>query len=292
MDQFQPYKIIRSDGETLEFNNEIMLSSDNTLLVSGEPNTTSVNYTDSDGGEMIHQKIEPGEQELDGIILPVVSSYWALFTKLKNFFRVNYTYKLIYRRKGGVLFAASNAWISTNLQIPPTPDELYSTWTIGLTFGDTKLTEYSEDSSGVEIYANNIVLTLISASSGGENWDEVGLLADDIGEVWIDGAGGIQEINVDSTDVIYPVWTVVGPCVNPSLQNNTTDSAATYNGAVAEGQTLTVDFREGIARLDTAIVSRYLDGIVSFAGGMNSVGFNSDGGTTMTSTISWNNIIG
>ena len=79
--------------------------------------------------------------------------------------------------------------------------------------------------------------------------------------------------------------------MNPKLQNNTTDTNAEYDGTVAEGQTLTVDFTAGTAYLDSALVSRSVYGVVSFRPGENIVGFNSDGGATDSSTISWNNII-
>ena len=51
------------------------------------------------------------------------------------------------------------------------------------------------------------------------------------------------------------------------------------------------NFADGVAYLDSAFVTRYVSGVVSFAPGDNVAGFNSDGGATETSTISWNNII-
>lgn len=119
----------------------------------------------------------------------------------------------------------------------------------------------------------------------------MGLVSDNVGEEWAIGRGGVQAVNIASTKVIYPVWIVNGPCVNPKLQNNTTDTNAEYDGTVAEGQTLTVDFTAGTAYLDSALVSRSVYGVVSFRPGENIAGFNSDGGATDSSTISWNNII-
>ena len=189
------------------------------------------------------------------------------------------------------MFAISDAWISAGLQIVPVPHETYSSWTVTLTVGNSDWYEYSEDSSGKEIYSNTVTLPLIGNTTGGEIWDSVGLVSDNVGEEWAIGRGGVQAVNIASTKVIYPVWVVHGPCINPKLQNNTTDTNAEYDGTVAEGQTLTVDFTAGTAYLDSALVSRSVYGVVSFRPGENIAGFNSDGGATDSSTISWNNII-
>lgn len=292
---FKLVKFIRSDGDTLTLTDEIRVYDDNdgsNLLAAADPNTTSVNYTEADGGEMIRQQLEPYDQELSGLIVPETSSYWTLMNTLKGFFKINYTYKLIYQKRDGSMFAVNNAWISAGLQLPPRPREDYCQWTITFTIGSVYWYEYSEDSSGQETYANSVTLPLLSAASGGESWDEVGLVADTVGEVWTTGTGGVQSVYIDSTTTIYPVWVVEGTCVNPTLQNNTTDSVATYNGSVAAGQTLTVYLEEGTAYLDTALVTRNLSGLVSLQPGENIVGFNSDGGDAESCQIMWNNVIG
>ena len=285
-------KFIRDDGETLIFDGEeIYLAEKNTLLVRANPATTAVEYTESDGGEMIRQRNATYTQTINGLIVPKTSTYWDLETQLSLFFKINHTYKIVYVKKDGSMFAISDAWISMGLQIVPVPHETYSEWSIDFTIGNNGWREYSENESGQEIYANTVVLPLISAASGGEIWDSVGLVADSVGEEWESGHGGVQTVNIASTQTIYPVWVVEGPCVNPKLQNNTTDTIAEFNGTVASGQTLTVDFEAGTAYLDSALVTRYVAGIVSFAPGENVAGFNSDGGSTQESTISWNNII-
>lgn len=119
----------------------------------------------------------------------------------------------------------------------------------------------------------------------------MGQVYDLVGEVWEKGEGGLRTISVGSTRNVYPVWIVRGPCVKPKLQNNTTDTNAEYDGTVAEGQTLTVDFAAGTAYLDSALVTRNLIGLIEMAPGDNIVGFSSDGGDTNQSTLSWNNII-
>ena len=285
-------KIIRDDGEQLEFDGEeILLAEKNTLLVRPDPSTTAVEYTEADGGEMVRQRNAIYNQTINGLIIPNTSGYWGLSSKLGKFFKVNKNYQIVYIKSDMSMFKVENAWISSGLQIIPVPYEEYSEWNITFAIGNPNWFEYAEDSGGSEIYSNNVILPLLTANAGGEIWDVVGLSSDNVGEEWEKGAGGVQTVSIASTQAIYPVWTVVGPCVNPTLQNNTTDTVAEYDGTVASGQTLVVDFAEGVARLNTALVTRNVSGLVSLAPGENTLGFNSDGGTTETSTISWNNII-
>lgn len=292
-DLFYIKKIIRSDGEQLSFDqNELYLDTDNTFLVRPDPETTAVNYTEANGAEMVRQQTHTSTQEINGIVVPKTTPYWNLVVKLTGFFKINYTYKIIYIRKDGKLFAINGAWIAEALQIPPRPQEEYARWHVTLEIGREAWREYAEDSSGKEIYANSVTLPLLTRPIGGENWDLVGLVSDDIGEVWSVGEGGVQEISVVSSDIVYPVWIVTGECINPTLQNNTTDTFAKYNGTISEGQTLTVDFEAGTAYLDGAVVTRNVTGLVSFKPGINVAGFNSDGGNTVESVIEWNNVIG
>lgn len=145
--------------------------------------------------------------------------------------------------------------------------------------------------NGKTVYRTNSVtmpailsVELLQSVGGGEVWDNVGA-------VWEEGVGGVQTINVETTQITYPVWTVTGPCSNPTLQNDTTDTIASFDGMIASGQTLTVNFADNTAYLDSAPVAKYVSGYVSLAPGENVIGFNSDGGSTQTSTISWDNII-
>ena len=286
------YKFIRDDGTQLKFDaDELYLAKKNTLLNRPDPDTSAVDYTEADGGEMIRQKSSTYKQDVNGLIIPKTTDYWVLCSKLSQFFQVNHTYKIIYIKKDGGMFAISNAWISSGLQIVPVPKEEYSTWDITFTIGNVNWTDYAENSSGKEIYSNTVIIPIVSNNAGGEKWDAVGAVWDNVGEVWELGSGGVQTVNIASTKPIYPTWIVEGPCVNPVLQNLTTNTTASYDGTVAAGQILTVDFQDGTAYLDTALVTRLVSGIVKFAPGENLVSFNSDGGATNESIISWNNII-
>lgn len=293
-DRFYIKKIIRDDDTSLVFDrNEIFLTSDNTDLdANGEISSTEVDYTETDGGEMVHQRTAPVEIEFVGAIIPKATAYKTLRMKLLQFFVKNHTYEIIFIMRDGTMYSRKNAWLSKNIQLPTEANELQATFTFSMKIGDKNRYEYSEDADGNEVFANSVELPLMSASSGGEVWDDVGEVWDDVGEVWETGGGGVQEVNIASTSKTYPIWVVRGSAINPSLQNNTTDTTATYNGTVAEGQTLVVDFAAGTAYLDSAPVTRNISGQVSFAAGANTVGFNTDGGNATKSTIQWNNIVG
>jgi len=291
--RFYVRTIVRDDGEKFTFDaNEIHLSSDNTLLVRPDIDSSEVQYTDTDGGEMIYQRLQVPAQTFNGVVYPKTTPYWTLYYSLAAFFKINHTYRIIYKRVDGTLFAQRGAWLHENLQLPPQPREDYSNFSVGFKLQSAAIYEYAEDGSGNEVYANTVTLPLLSASSGGEQWGTVGQEWDSVGSIWEAGNGGVQSVSVASVSTVYPVWTVVGSAVNPSLQNNTTDTVATYNGTVGAGQTLVVNFETGVAKLDGALVSRNVSSQVSFAPGINIAGFNSTGGTAASSTISWNNILG
>ena len=292
--KFTVAKFIRDDGVSLEIDERnFYLEADNTLLVRADPETTVVSYTEANGGEMLAQRLTTVEQPITGLLVPKQTSYWRLVQQLTAFWKINHTYKIIYRKMDGAMFAVDDLWISSALQIIPTPNQSYSKWSVGLTIGNEIWREYAEDANGNEIDANMVTLPSLSNSAGGEQWDDIGLVYDDIGAVWLDdGSSGLQDIMVESIKPVYPVWTVLGPCVKPKLQNNTTDTEATYNGTVATGQTLVVNFEAGEAHLDGALVTRLVDGVIKCDPGSNQIGFSSDDSTAKECIISWDNIIG
>lgn len=292
-DKFYVKKLIRDDGEVFEFDGiETYLATENILLVRPDIQSSDVEYTDASGGEMIRQRLVIHEQPFNGIIYPRNTDYWALYFSLSSFFKINHAYQIIYRQKSGAMFAQKGAWLATNLQVNPPADEDFSNFSFGMRLKNSLMHEYAENSEGEEVYANSVVLPLLTSNIGGERWDAVGDEWDAIGAEWEGGGGGVQNVSVNSISKVYPVWTVQGSAVNPTLQNNTTDTFAIYNGTVAAGQTLVVDFAAGTARLDGSLVSRNVSGEVSFAPGINLAGFNIDTGTAENSRISWNNIIG
>lgn len=295
---FYVKKIVRDDKQFLVFDQtEIYLDKDNSLLTRPEVETTKVEYTEADGGEMVAQRLNSGEQVINGLIIPKNTDYWTLRNRLTAFFQINHTYFIVYEKisgetlVAGAKFKTGNAWISENLQVPPEPKENFSRFTVVLGIGAPGFQEYAENDQGEEIFANSVSIGLVSASSGGEEWDFIGQVWDSIGQVWEAGDGGLQGIFVQSTTAIYPVWEVSGEAVNPSIRDNITNTEATYNGTVAAGQTLVVDFASGTATIDGVNVTRNLEGELKLQPGNNLLGFDIDSGSAIQSTIKWNNFI-
>ena len=296
--KFYVKKIVRDDKAQLVFDqSEVFLDEENTLLVRPEVATSYQDYTEADGGEMIAQKLPSFDQPINGLIVPKTTDYWTLRNRLTNFFKKNHTYFIVYEKISGETFAAGDkfktgsAWISENLQVAPEPYERYSRWTVVLRLGSAGFQEYSEDSSGQETFANIVQIPLLSSESGGSQWDSIGQVWDSIGQVWLAGSGGIQEVYAESSEKVYPVWEVSGECINPTIRNNEADVEATYNGTVAAGQKLVVDFAAGTATLDGVVVTRNLSGTMELLPGQNLIAFTSDGGSAESSTLKWNNFI-
>lgn len=292
MEYFYIKKFIRDDKETLTFDREeLYLDNENTLLVRPDLDTTSIQYTGVDGGEMIAQRQTTITQPINGLIVPKTTDYWTLRSKLTGFFLPNHTYSIIYETIDGSQSKASGAWIVENLQVPPEPDEKYSRWTLTLEIGTAHIYEYEENEQGEEVYSNSVNVGLVGAGTGGQVWDSVGQEWDEIGQVWERGEGGLQPVTVESSATVYPVWTVTGEAEQPAIRNNSTDTEATYNGTIATGQTLVVDFSTGVATLDGLVVTRNLKGQLTLKPGENVIGFSTESGTTEQSNLKWNNII-
>ncbi len=293
-------KIVRDDAQALVFDRtEIFLDDDNAnLVMRPDVETTSVQYTEVDGGEMIAQRLASYEQQINGIIVPKTTPYWTLRDQIASFFKTNHTYFIVYEKASGDdstpgdMFKTGDAWLSSNLQVPPTPREYYSEWSVGLTIGVPGLQEYAEDGGGHEVFANSVQVGLLSASTGGSEWDSVGDKWDSVGSVYVSGEGGIQNVSASTSQDIYPVLVIEGQCSNPSIYNSTTGTSASYDGEVAVGQTLTIDFASGKATLDGVVVTSNLTGTFTLANGSNQVGFDIANGTTTYATINWNNYLG
>lgn len=122
---------------------------------------------------------------------------------------------------------------------------------------------------------------------GGVEWDSYGA-------VWEAGGGGdATTVAVDSIDIVYPVWTVVGPTNNPILTNLTTGTAIHYNGNVSSTQTLVVDMLNQTAELNgTSVIGKVSGDWLEFVPGNNRIVYTADNSTAPNSTIEWQEIVG
>ena len=124
-------------------------------------------------------------------------------------------------------------------------------------------------------------------SGGGVEWDSDGA-------VWEDGGGGgATTVSVDSIENVYPVWKVVGPTNNPTLENITTGTTISYAGNVANGQTLVVDMLNETAKLNgTSVIGDISGKWLEFAPGNNRINYTATNSTAPDSTIEWQEIVG
>ncbi len=284
-------KIKRSDYEVFAFDEyEKYLDEENSLLTRPDIATTSIDYTEADGGEMIAQRILPGSQAINGIIIPKTHSYWELREELTTFFIPRYTYRIIYERiTDGAMFQTGACWLLENLQVPPQPRENYSKFTLSLGVGSADLIEYAEDESGEEIYANETEVYHETLQRGGLIWDGTGAVWDSVGATW--SAGGNNLIAVQTATAIRPTWVVEGSIETPTITNRTNQTTATFDGTIVSGQTLTVDFSQGVALVDTTDMSSSLSGDLILEPGTNDIVFTSEDGDTTVSTLKWNSTI-
>ena len=116
-------------------------------------------------------------------------------------------------------------------------------------------------------------------TAGGYEWEE-------------GGSGGPTTLLNDSISNVYPIWTVYGPTLNPTLENTTTGEMIEYVGLVAEGQTLVIDMGEQTAMLDGLnVLSDVVGEFVSLAPGANTIIYSTGLGDG-ASKIGWSEIVG
>lgn len=208
-----------------------------------------------------------------------------------NFFRDNHYFEVIYVMPDGSAVKRQRGFL---VNAPEVRDlwQMSPQYSVGLGFEDVNYYRYNEDAEGNELYGQEALLPLYNAPTGGYEWDDEGLIWDDLGAVSLPGVGGTAEINIDSTDYVYPIWTVVGPAVNPSLENLTTSQGVSYAGTVAAGQILEVDMLNQTATIGGVNVLDRLSGDwMSFVPGINRINFKAENDNAGNSTIKWAEIV-
>lgn len=292
-----------SDGETIVFGEYPFLFSQGMKFFQSVPlRETVLEYSGFDGGEVVSQFKGLRPLEVDGIIeAKQRDEYWAARTALSEFFTTAQDgsptiYKAIFIKADGTMFAAQNCWLSAN---DFTATSLYehrdARYNFVLKFGDPYFYEYSEDSEGDEITANSIDLPLSTANAGGAIFDSVGLVFDAVGATFELGSGGVQTIFANTVRNVYPIWTVHGEAVNPSLTSNSTGGTLTYTGTLNDGDELIIDNHNQTAKLNGSNVIGNVSGDwIYLVPGQNQVGYNASSvtGDGEMSTLEWNGVIG
>ena len=210
------------------------------------------------------------------------------------FFRKNHYYKVIYVFNNGSAIKREKGFIVD----APEVKELYQIipqYHVALNFEDINYYSYAEDAEGQEIYGQSIKVRRASgAQSGGLIWDGVGVVWDGVGATWSESEGGsVVDVLINSIDVIYPVWEVTGPAVNPQISILTTGTTLGYSGTVAEGQTLTVDMINKTATLNGLSVINDINGDwVNLKPGNNKIVYTTDNADAPDCTLRWQEILG
>lgn len=209
------------------------------------------------------------------------------------FFRKNYYYTVVYIFADGTAIQRKNGFI---VEAPQVKEmwQIHPEYSVGLNFEDVNYYAYDEDAQGQEIYGKRATISSSEEASGGLVWDEVGVVWDSVGAVWEEGGGSsIVTITVDSIDTVYPVWTVTGRAVNPTLINVTTGTALKYEGTVTASQTLKIDMRNKTATLNgTSVLKNVTGDWVSFSAGTNRVSYSTANSDAPASMIEWQEIVG
>ena len=291
-----------SDGESIVFGEYPFLFSQSMSFFSpAAMRETVLEYAGYDGGEPVaqHKGIRP--LDVIGIIeAKQRDQYWTARTALSQFFTTSEDgtptiYKAVFIKADGTMFAAQKCWLSPNdVSITSLYEHRDAKFSLSLRFGDPYFYEYSEDEAGDEIMSNIITLPLLTANAGGSSHDSVGAIYDSVGKVYEAGSGGVQTIVVDSIRNVYPIWTVYGSSVNPSLVSNTTGGTLSYTGTLNSGDILVVDMAAQTAKLNGAAVTANVSGDwIYLKPGQNSIGYNSSSASGLgeQSTVTWNGII-
>lgn len=113
------------------------------------------------------------------------------------------------------------------------------------------------------------------------------------GYVWEEGGeGGPTTVINESIAEVYPVWTVPGPALNPTLENVTTGEQIEFVGMVGEGQTLIVDMGAQTALLNGLnVISSMAGEFISLQVGQNTLLYSASGDAG-ASEIGWSPIVG
>ena len=292
-------RFIRDDGERLAISGASGLVDKATddWMPAKTLRTSSFTYADADGGQMVKQHYDPWPITFSGyIVRPTTAKTTATRNELLRFFTTNHYFTAIFTDCDGVEMSAPSGWISSAPEvILRSKQERHPSFSLELTFGDPYLYEYAEDKDGKPTYANSIEVPKFEqkATAVGYMYSGAGYIYYAGGYEYTGKINQIPTINVNSTQPVAPIWTVTGQATNPTITNITTNTTMSYNGTIANGQTLVVDCLNQTAMIGTADVSRFLSGDwLTLAVGSNKLRYETTSqNDTKNSKLSWNGVI-
>ena len=292
-------RFVRDDGQQLAFSwsSGLVDQSTDDWFPAKTLRTSSFNYADADGGQMVKQHYDPWSIMFSGYIITNNASKVATIrNQFLAFFATNHYFTAIFTDCNGNQMAGMSGWISSSAQVTLRgKQDRYPTFSVQLTFGDPYLYEYAEDETGQPTYANSITVQkyIDTDETAGYMYGAGGYIYYGGGYAYIGQSSAVPSVYIDSTIDVAPVWSVAGQSTNPSITNLTTNTEMSYNGTIAEGQTLVVDCLNQTAMIGTADVSQFLSGDwLTLAVGDNQLRFETSSESDATSsTLSWNGVI-
>ena len=286
---------IRDDGERLRLGDGVYEFVEKQLHFAADKiSNTTVDVQGGNGVLLAGQVRRANTQTFKGYVGDSGMSKVEVQTARRefiNFFKEQHYFEVVYVMPDGSAVKRQRGFL---VNAPEVKDlwQIYPQYSVGLSFEDVNYYRYNEDEDGNELYGQEALLPLYNAPTGGYEWDDTGLIFDELGAVSLPGVGGTAEINIESTDYVYPIWTVSGLANNPSLENLTTGQKITYNGRVAPGQVLELDMLNRTATLGGVnVLNRVSGDWLSFVPGINRVNFKADNDNAGESTIKWAEIV-
>lgn len=260
--------------------------------------SSTFNYAGADGGQMVKQYYEPWTIKFSGYIHRAGGALADMQARLEflSFFERSRYFTAIFTDCFGRMSQIREGWLSTAPQTTLRSKlERGQTWSVELTFGDPYLYEYAEDDEGNAIYAHSLSVPVYEQKTtpGGYIYGAGGYIYGAAGYIFVNTEERTPSVDVDSVIAVNPMWVVNGLAKNPSIRNVSTNTQMTYNGTVAEGQTLTVDTLNRTAMLGTANVTQQMSGDwLALSPGTNRLRYTTDTSDATASTLSWNGVIG
>lgn len=288
---------IRDDGERLVLGDGAYDFKDSQQhFVANEIVNDTVDVQGNDGILLAGQVRRAATQAFDGYVgdaTTLKTETETLRRQFIAFFAKNHFYRVVYILPDGSAVQRQRGFL---VEAPEVKElwQLSPEYHVALNFEDVNYYSYSENNQGEEIFANSVALSLSDAEGGGLVWDEVGIVFDEIGAVWEAGTGGgLNMVTTDGIQEAYPIWVVKGPISNPTLENVTTNTTITYNGALTASQTLVVNMEAQTATLNgTNVVGALSGNWLTLAPGVNRISFVGANNVAQTSTLEWQEIVG
>lgn len=288
---------IRSDGERfLLGDGAFQFIESQQHFSANEVDNTVVSLQGSDGVLLAGQTKRATPQSFDGYVGDATVSREDVEQYRRDFLAffaggADVRYEVVYIFPDGSAIKRQRGFIS---DAPAVPElwQVHPEYHVSLNFEDPNYYTYAEDADGNELYGQEANISLYNSTTGGFEWDSVGLVWQEDGLYCLSGLGGAVSLNIKSTKTVYPIWTVNGLAETPILRNLTTNTWVKYNGRVGIGQTLVVDMLNQTALVDGTNVLPNMDGSwINFAPGVNRLQFITENDNASDSTVKWAEVV-